>query len=271
MRGLIVSLAFLTSAAFAQGVGSAWFSNSGWISANTTPAPPYSAEQTTEQVQTLADGTHITQGVQKTLLYRDSAGRTRTEHTFAPPPGAPPTISIPTMIQIMDPVAGYMYHLNPQDHTARRIAWPPGGRQVTGKSSGAITFRSGALSATLPASAPAISTSVVSVPAVPSNALHPQIQREPLGTDTMEGLAVSGTRVTTTYPDGSVGNDRPITVVTETWSSPDLRMPVLSKTSDPRSGETTLKLNNVSLSEPDPSLFQIPADYTITDQQQQPQ
>jgi hypothetical protein len=269
MRGLILSLVFLTPAAFAQGVGTAWFSNSGWISTNSAPLPPYSAEQTSEQVQTLADGTHITQGIQKILLYRDSAGRTRTEHTFAPPPGAPATIRVPTMIQIMDPVAGYMYHLNSQDHTAQRIAWPPAGRQVTGKSSGAITFRSGALAATLPASAPAVSTSAAPVPAAPSNPLRPQIQRESLGADTMEGLTVTGTRITTTYPEGSVGNDRPITVVTETWMSQDLKMPVLSKTSDPRTGETTTKLTNVSLAEPDPSLFQVPADYAINDQQQQ--
>jgi len=48
---------------------------------------PYSADQVSEHVQTLADGTHITQAMQQTTkLYRDSAGRTRTEHVFTPRP-----------------------------------------------------------------------------------------------------------------------------------------------------------------------------------------
>ena len=45
---------------------------------------PYSAQQVMERVQTLADGTHITQNAQTTKFYRDSAGRTRIEHTFTP-------------------------------------------------------------------------------------------------------------------------------------------------------------------------------------------
>lgn len=43
---------------------------------------PYSAEQITEHVQTLADGTHISQTVSKVHLYRDSQGRTRTDREF---------------------------------------------------------------------------------------------------------------------------------------------------------------------------------------------
>jgi len=49
---------------------------------------PYSAEEVTEHVQTLADGTHITQPSSKTIFYRDSLGRTRIERAFPLPPGA---------------------------------------------------------------------------------------------------------------------------------------------------------------------------------------
>jgi hypothetical protein len=52
-------------------------------------------------------------------------------------------------------------------------------------------------------------------------------------------------------------------VTTETWHSPKLKVLVMSKSSDPRMGETTYKLTNLSRAEPDPALFQIPADYTI--------
>jgi hypothetical protein len=39
----------------------------------------------------------------------------------------------------------------------------------------------------------------------------------------------------------------------------------MSKHSDPRMGETVYKLTNVNRSEPMRSLFEIPADYTISD------
>ncbi|MBV9082717.1 MAG: hypothetical protein JOZ62_08585, partial [Acidobacteriaceae bacterium] len=79
---------------------------------------PYSAQQTIEHTQTLADGTHIHDAMQQTTFYRDSQGRTRTEHRFTPPPGA--VAGIPAMIQITDPVAGYSYTLEERNHIARR-------------------------------------------------------------------------------------------------------------------------------------------------------
>jgi len=41
-------------------------------------------------------------------------------------------------------------------------------------------------------------------------------------------------------------------------------VPVMIKSSDPRVGTTTTQLTNITRSEPDPSLFQAPADYTVT-------
>jgi hypothetical protein len=92
------------------------------------------------------------------------------------------------------------------------------------------------------------------------------MSREPLGTQTIEGVLAEGTRRTTTFPAGLVGNDRPITTVSETWMSPDLKMLVLSKISDPRNGESTTKLTNIVMVEPDPALFQVPAEYSIVDE-----
>jgi hypothetical protein len=40
----------------------------------------------------------------------------------------------------------------------------------------------------------------------------------------------------------------------------------LSKRSDPRSGETTTQILNIIRSDPDPSLFTTPADYTVVDE-----
>jgi hypothetical protein len=89
---------------------------------------------------------------------------------------------------------------------------------------------------------------------------------EKLGTQTIEGVLAEGMRHTSLWPVGSVGNDRPITSINETWMATDLKVMVLSKNSDPRIGDHTQKLINVNLGEPDASLFQPPPDYTVVDE-----
>jgi hypothetical protein len=87
-----------------------------------------------------------------------------------------------------------------------------------------------------------------------------------LGGKTIDGIYAEGTRITTVYPAGTQGNDRDITVVTERWMSPDLGLEVFLKTSDPRSGESTTEVQNLNRAEPDPALFQVPAEYKIQSQ-----
>ncbi len=94
---------------------------------------------------------------------------------------------------------------------------------------------------------------------------RPKTNSESLGTQTIEGLTAEGTRRTTTYPVDSVGNDREIVATNESWFSKKLKVEVLTKTSDPRMGDSSTKLTNISLIEPDPALFVPPADYTIKD------
>jgi hypothetical protein len=62
-----------------------------------------------------------------------------------------------------------------------------------------------------------------------------------------------------------MGNDRPLVSVMESWFSPDLRITVLTKNSDPRMGESVMQLRNIDRSEPDPGLFRVPADYQVVD------
>ena len=82
----------------------------------------------------------------------------------------------------------------------------------------------------------------------------------------IEGLTAEGTRRTTTWAVDSVGNNREIVVTNEDWFSKQLQVHVLQKTSDPRTGDSTTKLANISLVEPDPALFILPADFTIKDE-----
>jgi hypothetical protein len=46
----------------------------------------------------------------------------------------------------------------------------------------------------------------------------------------------------------------------------ELRLTILSKTVDPRSGENIMRMDNLSTSEPDPGLFQVPPGYQIVEE-----
>ena len=87
--------------------------------------------------------------------------------------------------------------------------------------------------------------------------------KEDLGTQVVEGVAATGTRITTTIPAGAIGNEQPILIVSEQWFSPELKVLVMTKHNDPRTGETTYRLTNIVQTEPARSLFEVPADYTL--------
>ena len=86
---------------------------------------------------------------------------------------------------------------------------------------------------------------------------------EDLGEQVLEGLLVQGTRMTDTIPAGTMGNERPIEIVTERWYSKDIDAMVLQRFFDPRFGETIYRLVNVVRGEPSPDLFQVPQGYEI--------
>jgi hypothetical protein len=189
---------------------------------------PYSGVETTQIQQTLQNGDQINRQ-QQSKVYRDSQGRVRMEHAVTNPGNG----RTHTQITIFDPVAGFVYALNPNRKTAFKAEAPtPAGPGSKGRA------RRG-----------------------PGGA---QVQTEDLGTRTINGLAATGTRTTETIPAGAIGNQQPIQIVREVWVSTALKVPALIKRTDPRFGNTTVQLINVTQSEPDPSLFQVPADYTVT-------
>jgi len=196
---------------------------------------PYSAEQVTEVLQTLADGTHINQFRPPVKMYRDSLGRTRSERLINE--GDPRPQDVPVVVEINDVVAGYRYVMDPVNQVAHRSAIPP-------QHSGA---------------APSVNRAPQAADGLP----RPQLGRESLGSQVIEGLVCTGEMTTTTYPVGFMGNDRPIISTRETWVSRDLRIIVLAKGKDPRMGQDTMQLKNISQEEPDASLFQPPRGYKV--------
>ena len=228
---------------------------------------PYSATITNESVQTLADGNRIVQNNSGTTA-RDSEGRTRQDAAL-PMIGNLSAANAPHIVFIMDPVAQISYTLNLTDKTAQKLA-PSGavvggGTVATGPviSTKAFFGQSAGVSATggpLPAPPPPMFIQKTMIAEDDS-----QATTEDLGTQTMEGLQVTGVRTTRTIPVGEIGNEKPIVIVTEVWISPDLKTVVYSKRSDPRMGEQIFKLTNITRAEPDASLFTVPADFRVTD------
>jgi len=225
---------------------------------------PYSATITNESVQTLADGNRIIQNNSGTTA-RDSEGRTRQDAAL-PPIGNLSAADAPHIVFIMDPVAQISYTLNLTDKTAQKLTTPSaavvgaGGTVGTGPVISTKAFFGQSAGVSAGGGPPPMFIQKTMIAGDDSEATM-----EDLGTQTMEGVQVTGVRTTRTIPAGEIGNEKPIVIVTEVWTSPDLKAVVYSKRSDPRMGEQTFKLTNVTRAEPDASLFTVPADFKVAD------
>jgi hypothetical protein len=209
----------------------------------TVTGAPYSGQEVTEETQTLASGNVITRKVQANV-YRDSSGRVRMERTV--PAGRPAVgqtaaqISTRTIVSIHDPVAGVASELDTTAKTARQMTLPNRGANPNFQGGRSARGANGAVS-------------------------DPNVVTADLGMQTINGVQATGTRVTRTIPAGQIGNAQVIQVVTETWRSADLQIPVMTKRTDPIHGNVVTQLTNITRAEPDPSLFQVPSDYTVTE------
>lgn len=220
------------------------------LNARGVAGSPFSGTEQRHTLQVLGDGTRIERN-DTSQISRDSEGRMRMETVPAGSDGR-------TMVTIQDPVAGVTYLLDPVQKTANKMPMP--------KVAGALP-----LLPPLPppggpvfisASGVGASARVVTMDASAGKAANAPAD-ENLGAQTVNGLLAKGTRTTIDILAGQIGNDRAFQVVNERWYSDDLQMVVKSSNSDPRFGTTTYELTNVSRTEPDPILFQVPSDYTV--------
>ncbi len=205
------------------------------VSNKVVQGAPYSAQAVTTFTQTLADGDHI-QRTTTASIARDSQGRTRVDRSLAAVGSLSGAGGHDRAIVIHDPVAGMSYALDPASHTARSTPIPAA---RTGSAEAHAFERTR-----------------------PERALA-SAKTEDLGTQVIQGVNAQGKRVTRAIPAGKEGNEKEIDIVTETWYSPDLQMVVMSKTSDPRFGDSVYQLNSITRAEPDPALFAVPSDYTV--------
>ena len=168
--------------------------------------------------------------------------------------GRPPVNDAPVVVEITDPVAGFRYNLDTVHHVAHRVKAQPSPAPSAPPAAGA-------------ASPPPVARRPEPV-RLPDGSLMqpPQVTTEALGSQFINGVQANGTRTTTIIPTGNQGNDRPMVTINETWRSPELNIIVLSKQSDPRNGEFTMQMLNLSRVEPDPLLFTAPPDYSVVDE-----
>ena len=202
---------------------------------------PYSAIEESLYSQGQPDGTYEDRSLVTTHIYRDGQGRTRAERyvtSYLPGAGESKLRSI----FITDPVAGVLYRLEPENHTATR---------------GPLNVNMQVLSADANAARQVRSTGELQLHAT----------TESLGIATIEGLTVEGIRQTLIVPVGAHGNNGPFKVVLETWISPELNVAVLSKRDNSIVGMNTTRLTKIDRAEPDPALFQVPSGYAIEDAQ----
>lgn len=239
------------------------------FSNETVTGAPYSAEAVTDVVQPLADGNRIVRQ-SKAGVSRDSAGRTRREQGLAM---IGPHVNGPQahqQIQIFDPDARKTIVLDMKNRTAHEIPAPHLGFSFVGKIAGAaagghVERADDVFEMALPAPPPGDMDNVQMIYSSRASATAPAnpAATETLGKQAIEGVMAEGTRTTFTIPAGEIGNEQPITVVHERWYSPELKVLVMSRQSDPRFGETTYRLTNITRAEPSADLFQVPADFTL--------
>ena len=228
---------------------------------------PFCATVNTEHTQSLSDGNRI-HTTESSQMCRDSEGRTRREAGLNLM-GAAPQGSTPKLITIIDPVVGVRYLLDVDSKTAQKTNLPhidfaktPNAPGAPGKGENImIVQRNGGSD---------MEYKDVFFRKTTDGSDEPAPTTENLGDQTIEGIHVTGTRVTTTIPAGKMGNEKPIKVTSERWYSPELKVTVMTKHEDPWAGELKTEFKNVNTSEPDSSLFTVPADYKVIDDKDGP-
>ena len=232
---------------------------------------PYTAHFRITSEQTLANGTTITRETTE-INARDSQGRSVISITT---PASADRVER-TIVRISDPVA------------QRHLSWISPGKTVTegpmfppsSPGQGRVCWSSGPAGSS--AGNSASGTAIVSRPAteIPQTDAPPKVvgqvgantaarrtahesTRENLGKQTFLGVEATGTRTTWTTPTGEDGNDAPLVRTDEIWRSRELGLTVHSVLDDPRTGKVTRELVEVEQSEPDPAIFQPPAEYEV--------
>jgi hypothetical protein len=206
------------------------------------PHAPFFATLDTEWVKYTADGASITL-VNERHVGRDAQGRIYEERWGLAPRQKDGTFrSTMTWIQVADPSKRTLYNCSVQKHICDLLTYDP---------------------------APDLAVAIERKR--PSGTLNRGNRTwEDLGTRNIAGVDTVGTRETTTIEAGKMGNDQPLISMSEFWHAPDLGVNLLSIRTSPMFGKETFTITAITPGDPDAQLFELPADYKISDQRKNP-
>ena len=276
----------------------------GAVTGMTVKGAPYSGEEVSETNQVLADGTRIHRE-NRTTVYRDSEGRMRREtpdNITITDPVANVTYFLDnktmtgqkltmksgnyTFMRTVSPGPGtnaetatFSFHTMPDGPATIAVNGTPVDEKAVAeaiakaKASGAtqtLTYeRREVTTATGSGSGVGIGIATADGPGMMARgAIRVPMKnatRDALGKQMIEGVNAEGVRESSTIAAGAIGNDRPIQVSSESWYSAELQMNIMTKHSDPRTGDESFRLTNINRSEPAAYLFQAPAGYQINE------
>ena len=206
------------------------------------PPAPFRATLATEWVKYTADGATITL-VNERHVARDAQGRIYEERWGLAPKQADGSFrSKMTWIQIADPKQRTLYNCSTDKHICDLLTYDP----------------TDDLSAAAPRTQP-------SGPMTRGNTTW-----EDLGTRNIAGVDAVGTRETTTIEAGKIGNDQPLTSMSEFWHSQELGINLLSIRTSPMFGKQTFTITEIAAADPDAQMFELPEGYKIHDQRKNP-
>lgn len=197
------------------------------------PGAPFSGVVNVERSIGQSDGSIVTLKTNRDIG-RDSRGRIHNERRTLVPVSSTKTPEVES-IHLYDPQTRLSTMLNPQERTfwTETVNRPP---------------------STVP---PALLAS-------PTGNNLPQndfTRQEDLGIHEIEGLAAHGVREIQTIPPEN--GDKEVVITDEYWYSEELRINLMIKHSDPRTGTVTMTVAQVMRTEPDPALFEIPDGYKL--------
>lgn len=206
------------------------------------PRAPFTAILATESVKYSADGAAMT-FVNQRRIARDAQGRIYQERWYLVPKDSN-VKSTMNWIQNADPKQRTLYNCSTEKHICDLLAYDPGSELSD------ATARKGS-SHKLPQDGG-------------------EVVGEDLGSRNLAGMDTVDARETTTTSAGTMGNDRPLTSVNEFWHSDQLGINLLSIRSSPFFGKQIFTIVELTPTEPDPQLFELPAGFKVDDQRKNP-
>lgn len=201
------------------------------------PNAPFYATLATEAVKYSADGGTMT-FVNQRHIVRDGQGRIYEERWVLVPKNSA-VKSYMNWIQVADPKQRTLYNCSPQSKICDLLVYNPTDDLSQAKQQ--------------------IHRSQVAQTQQGSRSW------EDLGTQNLLGIETVGVRETTITNAGVLGNDQPLTSMSEYWHSDQLGINLLSVRTSPFFGKQTFTITELTPGEPDPQLLHLP-DYPVHDQ-----